>query len=151
MRAYAHQSKNRQMETAAAEIRIRAEHRLGEMLIAQKETIGLNTGAQGIGTSAVPQQNRTPTLADIGIDKKLSAHSQKVAAIPDAEFEGIVDDWREGIEAQNERVTTNIIAAAEKAAMRCLCRKVSRNGRRCRVRIYWVEKLPVALVGPRSK
>ena len=62
MRAYAHQAKNRQMEIDATEIRIRAERRLGEML---RET-EKNTGAQGIGTSAVPKENRTttPTLAD---------------------------------------------------------------------------------------
>lgn len=116
MRAYAHQSKNRQLEIDAAEIRIRAERRLGELLIEQKATVGLNTGAAGIGTSAVPKENRTPTLADIGVDKKLSSHAQKVAAIPEAEFEGIVGQWRDAIETENERVTTNIIAAAEKAA-----------------------------------
>jgi hypothetical protein len=32
MRAYAHQSKNRQLEIDAAEIRIRAERRLGQLL-----------------------------------------------------------------------------------------------------------------------
>lgn len=95
MRAYAHQSKNRQLEIDAAEIRIRAERLLGELLIEQKATIGLNTGAAGIGTSAVPKENRTPTLSDIGVDKKLSSHAQKVAAIPVAEFEGIVGQWRD--------------------------------------------------------
>lgn len=57
-----------------------------------------------------------PTLADIGVDKKLSSHAQKVAAIPAAEFEGIVGQWRDTLETENERVTTNIITAAEKAA-----------------------------------
>jgi hypothetical protein len=50
-------------------MRIRAERCLGGMIAAQKETVGLNTGAMGIGTSAVPQRNRTPTLAEVGIDK----------------------------------------------------------------------------------
>ena len=63
----------------ASEIRIRAERRLGEMIKAQKEGPGLNTGAMGIGTSAVPQENRTPTLAEVGIDKKLSSRSQAIA------------------------------------------------------------------------
>jgi hypothetical protein len=47
----------------------------------QKETVGLNKGAMGIGTSAVPQENRTPTLADAGIDKKLSSRAQKLASL----------------------------------------------------------------------
>ena len=50
-----------------------------------------------------------PTLADIGIDKKLSSHAQKVAAIPAAEFKGIVGQWRDTLETENERVVTNII------------------------------------------
>ena len=122
MRAYAHQSKNRQLEIDAAEIRIRAERRLGELLIEQKATVGLNTGNAGAGrpekggSVSEPPKDSRPTLADIGVDKKLSSHAQKVAAIPEAEFEGIVGQWRDAIETENERVTTNIIAAAEKAA-----------------------------------
>src|SRR5690606_23443592 len=40
MRVYAHQAKNRQLEIDAAEIRIRAERRLGELIVEQKETVG---------------------------------------------------------------------------------------------------------------
>jgi hypothetical protein len=84
MRAYAFQAKNKELEVHAAEIRIRAERRLGEMLREQKETVGLATGAAGIGRnkSAVPEEYRTQpaTLADAGIDKKLSARAQKLAA-----------------------------------------------------------------------
>ena len=49
------------------------------MIKDQKETVGLNTGAMGIGTSAVPTENRTPTLADAGIDKKLSSHAPQIS------------------------------------------------------------------------
>lgn len=89
-RAYAHQSKNRQLEIDAAEIRIRAERRLGELLIEQKAIVGLNTGAAAGGEKEGPRGNYTeprdarPTLSDIGVDKKLSSHAQKVAAIPAA-------------------------------------------------------------------
>ena len=83
-------AQSRALEIDAAEIRIRAERRLGEMLREQKETVGLNTGAMGVGTSAVPKENRTPTLADAGIDKKLSSRAQKVAAVPAGEFEGMM-------------------------------------------------------------
>src|SRR5215211_3803644 len=41
MRAYARQAKNRALEVDAAEIRMRAERRLGELIIAQKTTVGL--------------------------------------------------------------------------------------------------------------
>ena len=44
MRAYARQAKNKQLEVDAAEIRIRAERRLGELIKAQKETVGSKSG-----------------------------------------------------------------------------------------------------------
>jgi hypothetical protein len=119
--AYAHQSRNRQLEIDAAEIRIRAERRLGELLVEQKATVGLNRGLVGravSGSTAEPLKDTRPTLSDIGVDKKLSSHAQRVAAIPSAEFEGIVGQWRDTLETENERVTTNILAAAEKAAGR---------------------------------
>lgn len=96
MRAYAHQSKNRQLEIDAAEIRIRAERRLGELLIEQKATVGLATGGRPAKeTPAAPEgvYGDTPSLAEIGVSYKLSSHAQKVAAIPAAEFEGIVGQW----------------------------------------------------------
>jgi hypothetical protein len=81
------------------------------LLVEQKATVGLNRGAAGIGTSAVVRDDRTPTLADIGVSKDLSSHAQRVAAIPSDEFEGIVGQWRDTLENENERVTTNILAA----------------------------------------
>jgi hypothetical protein len=71
----------------AAEIRIRAERRLGEMLREQKETVGLNTGTAGLGRPSLGGTKKEPpksipTLADIGINKKLSSRAQKLAAVP---------------------------------------------------------------------
>jgi hypothetical protein len=54
IRAYARQAKNKQLEIDAAEIRIRAEHRLGEKIAEQKATVGLNTGRAGRAPIAVP-------------------------------------------------------------------------------------------------
>ena len=80
-RAYARQAKNRELEVDAAEIRMRAERRLGELIRAQKETVGLATGGgdtSGGSRKAPPQE--PPSLADAGIDKKLSSRAQKLAA-----------------------------------------------------------------------
>jgi hypothetical protein len=77
----------------AAEIRIRAERRLGEMLRAQREATGLNTGAIAGGKKASPRgiylepRDTSPTLSDAGIDKKLSSRAQKVAAVTESDFE----------------------------------------------------------------
>lgn len=53
MQAYGRMAKDNTLEVDAPEIRIRAERRLGELIAAQKATVGLNTGAAGIGKSAV--------------------------------------------------------------------------------------------------
>jgi len=64
----------------AEALKLDAERRLGELLLSMPKAIG----ARGIGTSAVPKENRTGTLADLGIDKKESARAQKLATLPAA-------------------------------------------------------------------
>lgn len=70
MQAYARQAKNRQLEIDAAEIRMRAERRLGEMIRIQKETVGL---ARGKRTDLLPKREEVVTklltLEEVGIDK----------------------------------------------------------------------------------
>lgn len=117
MRAYARQAKNKDLETKAAEIRIRAERRIGELMLAQRDAGHMATAgrrSKEIGSSRDPI-NSAPTLDEVGVDKKLADRARKYAAIPEKEFDGIVDDWREGIEAENKRVTVNLLAAGEKA------------------------------------
>lgn len=117
MRIYGMQAKNKTLEVDAAEIRIRAERRLGELLAQQKAGEGLNTGAKGIGTSAVVTDDRTsvPTLKAAGISKDLSSRAQKLAAVPKAEFEAEVVDWRHRVKKENSRVTTRLAKAGERA------------------------------------
>lgn len=113
MRAYARQAKNRQLEVDAAEIRMRAERRLGELIKAQKETVGLNAGALRRGANEEPRDER-PTLAEAGIDKKLSSRAQKLAAVPEDKFEDMVGEWRGRVEKENERVTVNLLREGER-------------------------------------
>ena len=47
MRASARQAKNRELEIDAAEIRIRAERRIGQLMKAQRESVGLAKGTKG--------------------------------------------------------------------------------------------------------
>ncbi len=108
--AYARMAKDKTLEVDAAEIRIRAERRLGEMLIEQKSAGGLSTGAKGIGKSAVVANDRTPTLSEVGISKDLSARSQKIAKVPQVKFEAEVGEWRDRVSAEGERVTARLEA-----------------------------------------
>jgi hypothetical protein len=72
------QAKDRQLALDAAEIRIRAERRLGELLAEQpKATGGEQYHKAPTGTNSEP----VPTLASQGIDKKLSSRSQHLAAL----------------------------------------------------------------------
>lgn len=122
MQAYAKMAKDKAMEMDAAEIRIRAERRLGEMLAQQKEEGGLSKGAAGAGVNQhTPKEVRSsvstaPKLADAGISKDLSSRAQKLAAVPEAEFEAEVGEWRERVQAEGARVSARL----EKAGARAL-------------------------------
>jgi hypothetical protein len=109
--AYARMAKDKGLEVDAAEIRIRAERRLGEMLREQKVSGGMATGAKGIGKSAVVANDRTPTLSELGVSKDLSARAQKIAAVPEPEFEAEVAGWRDRVEEEGVRVSARLEAA----------------------------------------
>jgi hypothetical protein len=65
-----------------AEIRFRGKRRLGELMTAQRESVGLNKGTLRRGSESDPRDDR-PTLAEAGIDKHLADRARKFAAIPD--------------------------------------------------------------------
>lgn len=120
MRAYAKQAKNKQLEVQAAEIRIRAERRIGELMAAQRDAGGLRQGNPD-GFSAANGSEKNPlekpvTLAEAGIDKNLADRARKYAAIPEQEFNEIVGDWKGRVEQENQRVTVNLLAAGDRAA-----------------------------------
>ena len=124
MRVYAKQANNKQLEVDAAEIRMRAERRVGELIQAQKETEGLNRGAAGTPGPGRGNKNvglektrvsSQPTLAEAGIDKNLADRARKLSSVPEHEFEGMVGEWRERVTEENERVTTNLLKRGEQA------------------------------------
>lgn len=131
MRAYAKQAKNRQLEIDAAEIRIRAERRVGELIAAQKQTEGLAQGGAR-KLRAGPDGTRSyrclvcrcvyndrdghvcpeakPTLAEAGIDKHLAHRARTLAALPLKKFEEHVDRWRDRTLKDAERVKVDVLA-----------------------------------------
>ena len=63
-----------------------AERMLGEML----KVTPRNTGAKGIGKSAVPNRNSTPpTLGDLGVSRKEAMQAQALVDMPDELFEKV--------------------------------------------------------------
>jgi hypothetical protein len=60
------------------------ERRIGELMVAQRETVGLNNGGgrkTGVNGNPVSADQR-PALAETGIDKKLADCARKMAAVP---------------------------------------------------------------------
>lgn len=114
MRVYARQANNKDLEIDAAEIRIRAERRLGELIAQQKATVGLNRGTAGKGrpklggSENAPPKYAPPTLAEAGIDKHLAARARTLAKVPTEEFEQQVSTWRGRAAEKSERVSTDV-------------------------------------------
>jgi hypothetical protein len=85
MAAYARQAKNKDLESDAVEIRMRATRRLDELRQAQKETVGLATGKEGkrkaLGLPENPSDR--PTLASQGIDKNLAQQARVLGKLSD--------------------------------------------------------------------
>lgn len=125
MRIYGMQAKNKTLEVDAAEIRIRAERRLGELIAAQKAAGGLNAGTKGqlkgkdedgfLAVVGHDRQKKAPTLAEVGISKDLSSRAQKLAAVPEEQFEQEVGEWRERVSAENARVSVRLEKSGEAA------------------------------------
>lgn len=126
MRAYGRQAKDKSLENDAKEIRWRAMRRLGEMIKAQKATVGLNKGVRGQlkgrdasgGAAVEPPEDSAPTLDDAGIDKKLSSRAQKYAEMGEGSFERLVARCRAYADQENETAPLDILATEEKEARR---------------------------------
>jgi hypothetical protein len=86
---YARQAKDTAMLRDATEIRLRAEHRAGELLAAMPKAIG----ARGSGSnqhqvqSPVATAPESQTLDELGVTKTQSSKWQKLAALPPEKFE----------------------------------------------------------------
>ena len=83
------------------------------MIIAQKQTVGLNKGA---ATRVSEKPTSPPTLAEAGIDKNLANRARKIAAVPEKKFEGMIGEWRERVQEENERVTANLMEEGSRTA-----------------------------------
>ena len=108
MAAAARIAKNRKLEIDAAEIRIRATRRLGQMMEERKQD---RAGHGGDRKSKVSGKPLKPTLAEVGIDKSLAHRARKLATHPEKKFEQMVKEWREEAIASNDPVSSMIIKA----------------------------------------
>jgi hypothetical protein len=85
MRMYAMQAKDRVLIDQATEIRLRAERRAGELLKDMAQA-----GERAVRKN-MKSQPATSKLSDLNINKSQSSRWQKLADIPHADFEQLVD------------------------------------------------------------
>jgi N6-adenosine-specific RNA methylase IME4 len=115
MQACAKVAKNHQLEADAVALRMRATRRLGELIEAQKQTVGLSKGGRPTktGSSANPV---LPTLKMQGIDKAL-AHQARVLG-PTAMSETAFERKVEEAQASSSRVVRRAVREVEIAQER---------------------------------
>jgi hypothetical protein len=89
VRVYARQAQlGLEAQNDAAELRLRADRRLGELLAG----LPRNAGARGLGVRS--HDATAPTLEELGVSKSQSARWQAVAAVPTPESERHIVDTR---------------------------------------------------------
>lgn len=125
-KAYARIARDRRLQADAAELGARAERKLGILLRKAKEGGLLSQGGRPAersnltepetGADGEPVFDHTPfTLAEIGVDKKLSSRAQKLADLGEDDFESVVSDKREKILASDAPVVSAPRTKAPKA------------------------------------
>jgi hypothetical protein len=112
LRAAAKIANNKQAELDMAEIRLRAERHVGEMMKA--ELAAGNRQPQGGDKKSKVSKKPLISLDDVGIDKNLANRARKLAEPTKNEFEQQVKQWRNNIEQSGDRVTLKLISPKRK-------------------------------------
>jgi hypothetical protein len=105
MRVYAQQAQDTELQNMAAEIRLRAERRAGELLREMKDKRERRPeGGPGRGKKTVNGNDSfsKPSLLELGITRNQSSQWQKVASIPEEQFEASISTARE----KQQEITT---------------------------------------------
>jgi hypothetical protein len=115
LEVYANQALDHEAERKVAEIRIRAERKVGELLKETKKNgarqkPGSNNGAHR-GKPAERCSDAPSTLADLGISADQSSQWQLLAEIPSAEFEDAIHTSSVG--PQSKPTTEGVLNAAK--------------------------------------
>lgn len=110
MRLYAKQAKNKELEADAAEIRLRAERRVGQMMAEQPKAKppGLNQYPDRVSE----KPDAPATLAEAGIDKNLANRARKFASMDEADFGLLVENTRDAVSRGVEKTVLKAIDIA---------------------------------------
>jgi N6-adenosine-specific RNA methylase IME4 len=121
LEVYAYQAKDAQLAGDAAEIKKRAERRIGELMAEMRQADKLAKGARapGVGRRGKTRVSEKPalSLADQGVDKNLASRARKAAEMPGDQFEAEVIKTRALAVAATEG-NKSIIKAARAEQLR---------------------------------
>jgi N6-adenosine-specific RNA methylase IME4 len=117
LKLYARQAKDGDLLANAAEIHLRAERQLGVLLAKAKEAGQIGRGQPPKNSTEAEEFTRI-TLADAGIDHKLSAKAQKMAGLGEGDFEDLVDEMRNRILSGGAILVDRLTQTQEKQARR---------------------------------
>ncbi|TFV34572.1 hypothetical protein E4K66_30885 [Bradyrhizobium frederickii] len=117
LRHYARQAGDKTLEIQSAQLRFRAERKMGELLAAAKEAGHISRGqppkCAEKNCSDSEQFSEEPisrvTLEQAGIDRKLSSRAQKLAAMDLAEFEQALARHKAEMESGAGRVAMDLL------------------------------------------
>ena len=101
--AAARKATDREMEAEAEVFKFEAERRLGQLMQAQRETVGFNVGTRGSRIKGA-RVNEKPTLAEAGIDKNTAHRARRSAAMPEAKFNEVAEAKREAVLTRRRRL-----------------------------------------------
>jgi hypothetical protein len=119
MRVYAKQANNRNAEADAVGLRLRATRRLGEIIEAQKQTVGLAKGGKPYqGKSTGLAKNPVATLADAGINKSLAHQARTLVALSDEKFEALLVDTHDKVARAARNAVRDIEIEQERESYR---------------------------------
>jgi hypothetical protein len=104
VKLYAKQIENQSLLIEASQFQMRVERKLGTILSAVKDAGHIRKGTRPKRKGSDAELMPIVTLADIGVDKKLSARAQQRAAMPDADFESSVEAVGERIRSGRAKI-----------------------------------------------
>ncbi len=104
--AYARQARNVEMEIDAAEIRVRAKRRIGELSLEVETIAPEESGAMAHGLPSAGKTSKAAVLAAAGISTSEAHRCEQIAEIPEADIEACFAACRE----KGRAVTSDALA-----------------------------------------
>lgn len=109
LRLYWRQAKNKRAEMEMAEIRFRAERKIGEIKKALRAAGELHEGGRPPKTAVENTEVSKIRLADLDIDENESRRFERLAEIEPNAFDRLLARWREHQEKTSRRVSINLL------------------------------------------